>query len=196
MIGRRVPETYRNQDWPRKVAQLVNTIASKIDNGEVGGGNNGFADYNDTTGDVSVTADTWTALPNNGAGAFTNLAYMPDGVTSLMDTTTGKIDVSELELGDTILIRTDFTVTPQTNNSAVDFRYTLGSGASSYVLEHQLGRLDRGAGEDYRFALRADLIYMGDANTRDNPIGLEVKCSGGATMNNAGAVIQVIKRSA
>ena len=194
MTSRRVPETYRNQDWPRKVAQLLNELARKIDNGEAGGSNNGFADYNDTTGDVSITADTWTALPNNGAGAFTNLTYLPNGVTSLMDTATGKIDVTQLNLGDTILIRTDFTVTPQTNNSAVDFRYTLGSGAGSYVLEHQLGRLDRGAGEDYRFALRADLIYMGDTNTRDNPIGLEVKCSGDAIMNNAGAVIQVVKK--
>ena len=107
-----IPETYRNQDWPRKVARVVNTIASKIDSGEIGGGGNGFADYNDATGDVSVAAETWTALPNNGAGAFTNLGYMPKGVTTLMDTATGKIDVSELDLGDTILVRTDFTITP------------------------------------------------------------------------------------
>ena len=155
---------------------------------------NGFADYNDTTGSVAISADTWTAMPNNGAGPFTNLNYLPKDTTTLMDTATGSIDPRELNLGDTILIRTDFTVTPQTNNTALDFRYTLGYGGGAYTLEHQLGRLDRGGGESYRFALRSDLIYMGDTNTRDNLIGLEVKCSGEATMVNAGAVIQVIKR--
>jgi hypothetical protein len=150
-------------------------------------------DYNDTTGDVSMTADTWTTIPNNGLGAFTNKAYPPGGITELMDVSTGAIDPSELTLGDFILIRNDFTVTPQTNNTSLDFRYTLGAGGSAYTLEQQLGRLDRGAGVGYRFSLRIDSIYMGDANTRDNPIGLQVKCSGAATLNNAGSVIEVVR---
>lgn len=154
----------------------------------------GWIDYNDTTGDVVISADTWTTIPNNGLGAFTNKNYPPHGVTDLMDVATGAIDPTELSLGDFILIRNDFTVTPQTNNTALDFRYTLGNGGGAYSLEQQLGRLDRGAGVGYRFSLRIDSIYMGDTNTRDNPIGLQVKCSGVATLNNAGSVIEVIKQ--
>ncbi len=30
----------------------------------------GFIDYNDATGAISLLADTWTAIPNDGAGAF------------------------------------------------------------------------------------------------------------------------------
>ena len=158
------------------------------------GETSGWMDYNDTTGNVSVTADTWTTIPNNGAGAFTNKASAPAGVTELMDVATGKIDPTELDIGDFIFIRNDFTVVPQTNNTSLDFRYTLGDGAGAYTLEQQLGRLDRGAGVSYRFSLRIDSIYMGDANTRDNHIGLQIKCSGGATLTNAGSVIEVIKR--
>ena len=33
---------------------------------------NGFIDYNDTTGIVNLVADTWTTIPNNGQGAFSN----------------------------------------------------------------------------------------------------------------------------
>ena len=154
----------------------------------------GWMDYNDTTGSVSVVADTWTSIPNNGLGAFSNGAYPPAGVTALMDVATGKIDPTELDLGDFILIRNDFTIQPQTNNTSLDFRYTLGDGAGAYTLEQQLGRLDRGAGVDYRFSLRIDSIYMGDVNTRDNHIGLEIRCSGGATLVNAGSVIEVLKR--
>ena len=71
---------------------------------------NGFIDYNDTTGGVSLTAGTWTTIPNNGLGAFTNKTYKPEGVTELMDVSTGAIDTSELHLGDSILIRNDFVV--------------------------------------------------------------------------------------
>ena len=164
-------------------------IAGTLDAGSTAG----WIDYNDTTGDGSLSADTWTTIPNNGLGAFTNKAYPPSGITELMDVSTGAIDPSGLTLGDFILIRNDFTVTPQTNNTSLDFRYTLGAGGGAYTLEQQLGRLDRGAGVGYRFSLRIDSIYMGDTNTRDNPIGLQVKCSGGATLNNAGSVIEVVR---
>lgn len=155
---------------------------------------NGFIDYNDTTGSFSITADTWTDLPNNGLGAFTNKAFKPTGVTELMDTSTGYIDVTELDLGDAILIRNDYTITPNTNNCQLRFRYSLGTGAGTYTLEKIIGRLDSGSGQPYRFSLTPDEIYMGDTNTRDNPIKLQIFCSSDATVTNAGSVIQVVKR--
>ena len=158
------------------------------------GSKNGFIDYNDTTGAFSITADTWTDLRNDGAGAFTNKNYPPSGVTELIDVATGYIDPTELNLGDTILIRNDYTINPNTNNAQLRFRYELGNGGGSYTLEKIIGRLDSGSGQDYRFSLTPDLIYMGDTNTRDNPIKLQVYCTSNATVTNAGSVIQVIKR--
>ena len=32
------------------------------------GSRGGFIDYNDTTGPISLTANTWTTIPNDGAG--------------------------------------------------------------------------------------------------------------------------------
>lgn len=156
--------------------------------------NDGFLDYNDTTGSFSVLSDTWTDLPNNGLGAFTNKNYPPSGVTELIDVSTGYIDPTELSLGDTILIRNDYSINPNTNNAQLRFRYELGNGVGSYTLEKIIGRLDSGSGQDYRFSLTPDLIYMGDTNTRDNPIKLQVYCTSNATVTNAGSVIQVVKR--
>ena len=62
----------------------------------------GFMDYNDTTGSIAVPSETWTTIPNNGLGAFTNKSYPPHGVTELMDVSTGEIDPTELELGDVL----------------------------------------------------------------------------------------------
>lgn len=156
---------------------------------------NGFIDYNDTTGEVPLTADTWTAIPNNGLGAFSNNTYKPQSVSELMNLSNGTINVSDLSLGDSILIRNDFKINPNTNNALLEFRYQLGSGSNIYTLETTLGRLDDGSGKDYRFSLKPDLIYMGDTNTRDNPILLQVKLSTNGTLTNAGSVIQLIKRN-
>lgn len=157
--------------------------------------NHGFADYNDTsTASTPLTLldDTWTTLPNDGLGAFSQ-EKLPSNVDTLLGVG-GAIDITDLAIGSDILIRPDFTVTPTSNNSALSFRFSLGSGGSAYTLEQQLGRLDLGAGIPYRFALQALYIYAGDSNTRDNPINLQVKLSGGGTLVNAGMAIKVYSK--
>ena len=155
----------------------------------------GFADYNDTsTSATPVTLDdnVWTDIPNNGAGAFTNIK-LPTGVTRLLDPTTGAILLDELPIGSSAIVRMDYTVTPTTNNAALDFRYTLGNGAGAYTLETTVNRLDEGSGRSYRQALVTHYIYVGDDNTKDNPIQPQVNLSGGGTLVNAGMVIEVRK---
>lgn len=162
---------------------------------EVYNSTNGFIDYNDTTGAIALTANTWTEIPNNGLGAFSNSTYKPQNVSELMNVSTGQIDPTELTLGDTLLVRNDFKINPNTNNALLEFRYQLGNGGGVYTLETNLGRLDNGSGKDYRFSLKPDLIYMGDSNTMDNPIKIQVKLSTNGTLTNAGSVIQLIKRN-
>lgn len=159
--------------------------------------NNGFADYNDTfttTSPLVLNSNTWTTIPNDGAGAFTNVSYLPTGVSRLMDTSNGNFLFDELELGDVVNIRNDFSITPATNNQLVKLRYQLGAGAATYTLETTIGRLDSGSGIPYRFSLVPSLIYMGDLNTKDNPVLLQIQTSGNATLVNAGSAIGVTKR--
>lgn len=156
----------------------------------------GFIDYNDASTasvPINLSAEVWTDLPNDGLGAFTTTAYAPPGVTSLMDNSTGYVDPTQLKLGDTILLRNDYTINPHINNAALSFRYVLGTGAGEYTLSNVSRRLDLGSGIDYRIASGVDLIYMGDTNTRDNPIKLQVKLSSTGTLTVAGSVIQVIQ---
>ena len=162
------------------------------------GNRQGFADYNDlatATTPITLVSDTWTTLTNDGAGTFTNTTFLPTGVSSLLDTSTGALDCSELELGDSVIIRQDFTVDQTTNNSLLESRYQAGTGGGAYTIEKVLQRLDSGTTRTYRFSLTADFIYMGDANTRDNPIIPQIKLSGGGTVVNAGVVIEVVKRN-
>ena len=149
----------------------------------------GWIDYNNTSGSFAVSADTWTDLPNNGLGSFSNSSYPPQGVNELIDTATGYIDPTELNLGDVLLIRNDYQVTPQTNNTAIRFRYSLGTGGGEYQLTKREPRMDEGSGVAYPHTLDASLIYMGDTNTRDNPIKLQVWVSSQCDVINNGSVV-------
>ena len=70
----------------------------------------------------------------------------------------------------------------------------MGGGGNEYSLSTTKGRLDDGSGKYYRFNLGTDLIYMGDTNTKDNPILIQVRLSTNGTLLNAGSVIQLIRK--
>lgn len=150
----------------------------------------GFMDYNDTTGAVSLVADTWTDVPNNGAGAFTNKTYKPESVTEIMDTTTGYLDFSDLTVGSEVAIRNDFAVTPSTNNSFLEVRYVLGTGAGEYALSVANERLDNGSGIAYQRVFTFP-IYIGDLNTQSGAGKLQVRLSTPGSITNAGSYISI-----
>jgi len=156
-----------------------------------------FADYNDATTastPITLTANTWTDFTNDGAGPYSNTGFLPSNVTQLLDTSTGYLDLSQLELGDAVIIRNDFTVTTRGNRANLNFRYSLGTGAGSYTLDYFVGRLDSGAGIAYHFNLYSHYIYLGDDNTRLNPIKLQLHLSKNGFFTNNGSAIQVLKK--
>ena len=153
----------------------------------------GFIDYNDNTGEIDLITDTWTDVPNNGAGAFTNKAYAPSEVNELLDVLTGYLDFTELDLGSSVQVRIDFKVKPNINNATLECRYVLGNGGGEYALTVFEKRLDRGSGIDYDSNKGSFLIYMGDDNTRLNAGKLQVKLSSDGKLTNAGVAIQIFK---
>lgn len=160
----------------------------------------GFQDFNAVNSyPITVAADTWTTVVNDGAGAFSQDTYGPydpgDGgqkLGPLIDVTTGSIDPTQLRLGQKILVRSDLRFTPTVNNTYVQFRYELGTGAGTYYLTTQVGLLSAGAGIEYPVQT-TNYIYMGDTNTRNNPITLQVFCSNETTFTNLGSVIEVLE---
>jgi len=159
--------------------------------------NNGFADYNDGLTAITpivLTANVWTDVTNDKLGAFTNETYLPTGVNTLMDGLTGYLDFSDLNLGSDILIRIDFAVTPNTNNSLLETRYVLGQGGGEYTLPVRSSRLDSGSGIPYSSEKGSFYIYMGDTNTLGGVGKLQVKLSTNGTLVNNGVAIKILKK--
>ena len=156
----------------------------------------GIVDYNDSataTTPVNLVAGTWTDVPNDQAGAFTNTTYMPTGVTSLMDVN-GYLDFSQLTLGSSVFIRNDVEVTPNVNNALLEARYVLGDDVGEYTLGSWRLRLDTGSGIAYPSPKGAFFVYMGDLNTRDAVGKLQVKLSSAGTLKNNGVAIGIFKK--
>ena len=149
------------------------------------GAKTGWMDYNDSTGSFSISADTWTDVPNDGAGSFTNKAYKPPSVSDILDASTGYLDFSDLPLGSEMSIRHDITVRPNTNNALFEMRYLLGTGAGEYSLNFLSERLDSGSSVDYQ-RVTTFPIYMGDTNTKNNAGKLQTRLSTPGTITNAG----------
>ena len=134
----------------------------------------GVYDYNDvTTASTPISlavAGTQYELTNDGAGAFTNVAYPIPGLANMWDVATNRFifkDGTVLALGDTVDIRFDVEVTTSTTNTAIDLVIELGIGGSPYQLSI-INEADKKAAGTYKL-IRWFGIYMGDSNTLDNP---------------------------
>ena len=160
-------------------------------------GKTGFIDYNDLGTSVTptnLTANVWTDVTNDGAGPYSNSLYTPDGIGSLLDTSTGYLDFSQLALGDCLQVRLDFKYTPNINNAFLECRYVLGQGAGEYSLLVFEKRCDLGSGRGYDANKGSFLIYMGDTNTQGGVGKLQVRASSTGTLVNAGKAIQIVRK--
>ncbi len=156
----------------------------------------GYVDFNDastTNTPVTLTPNTWTTLPNDGLGSFSQ-NQLPNGDDISLDPSGGVI-LSNMPLHSELKIRMDYTVYPNVNNAFLEFGYLLGSGSSNYRLSRTIGNLPNGAGTPYQQGVTFDFIYVGDTNTQSGFVTPQVKLSTGGSVVNAGMAISIYKRA-
>lgn len=155
----------------------------------------GFFDYNDSaTVGTPIThngSEGFKKLTNDGLGAFTSTDYKPLGMTTLWNAVTNQLDFSELSLGDMVDIRIDVDVTTTSPNQDTSVQLQLGIGGSPYTLE-----LDEISPKTARTKkmLSYTGIYMGDANTLNNPGEFQLDTDSNATIVVNGWYLKVTRR--
>lgn len=156
----------------------------------------GVYDYNDAataSTPITLTADTETILTNDGLGPFTNTAYGFDDVTPY-DISANEFDWSDLELGDTVDVRLDVTVTTTSANEQVTTGMRLALGGSTYTIKFDQSQFRRsGVYQMVSFSS----VYMGDADTLNNPaeMTVETDSAAGTSVVVNGWYVRVWKRS-
>lgn len=146
----------------------------------------GYADYNDSATAVTpitVPANTWVVLTNDGLGPFSRSTLQNKvGVSTIWDGFS-QFDWSELSIDDEVEIRVDADVTTSGANADVEIKLFLGVGASEYSVPIDKGTF-KAAGTNKMGDWQG--IYLGDANTKDNPAELRIFSDVAATVVNNG----------
>lgn len=148
----------------------------------------GHARYHTTTTSVSTGIDTWTQLTNNKLGALTSEEHLPSGVTTLIDPTTGKVDLSELLAGDLVTVQVEFQLTIASNNTYAELRLQTAENGSTVDNVIQLGDLNRGTGL-YTFSVHHMIDVSGFNLAALVPV--EVRCSKDSTLQPRSLLISV-----
>lgn len=154
----------------------------------------GVEDYNDLSSpDLTPSTGVEEKVLNDGNGSFTNKTYKIPGYPDIWNTSTNQFGFSHLDLGDSVDIRFDFTVTTSGANDDISILLRLGVGASPYdLLVKRLEWRDAGT---YQFTAWYS-VYMGDANTLNNPAEVYILCGTNAdTVVTNGWYVRTNKRS-
>lgn len=157
--------------------------------------NGGFFDYNDVTTASSPIAITGGAglvtLTNDGAGSFSNDTYKPAGMADIWDVVADEFDWTVLSLGDMVDIRLDVDVTTTSPNTEVSVVLQLGTGGGTYTIPFEKTVIKSSGTVNIN---RFNGIYMGDANTINNPGLFRAEADDDITVKVIGWYVKIIKR--
>ncbi len=159
-----------------RIQQQLSTVGG-------GGENNtdGFeyvSDKNLENNPITLVADTWTKVTNDGTSGSTKRQHLPEGVTCIYDTDLQRIRLKELPVNGWLIFRFGVKVIPNVDNMTLKARikYTLPDGYQFY-LQAPGALLNDGAGIEYeeQFTLT---FYVGDEDSKNGYGELEVRADG------------------
>ena len=109
----------------------------------------GYADYNDVTTQTTPISipgtSTFVKLTNDDAGPYTRVR-LPSGVTSIWNTSTNQINLSQLPIDSMVNARYDITVTTTDANQAISLSTFLAIGSPSAYESPKLTQIFKTAG--------------------------------------------------
>lgn len=152
----------------------------------------GFANYEDTATagtPISLTANTWTNLTNNGLGART-VDKLPASVGTLWNTSTNRFSFTDLPLYTQLTGRFDLTVVTTTANQLVDVQALVAIGsASEYEFPLVTQMYFKTAGTHQINIYNG--MFIGSNDVKLNPCALRIRSDASATAKVAGWYVAV-----
>jgi len=150
-----------------------------------------YTDLATTSTPIVHIGGTETVLTNDGLGTQTLKTFAPNGVTDVWNASNSKFDWTDLKVGDMVDIRVDITVSTSTTNQEVNLVLELGQGGFDYrVPFDQAFYKATGTHPVDRY----NGIYIGDANTLDNPAQFIFSSTDNATVVVNGWYVKILIR--
>lgn len=152
----------------------------------------GWADYNDTltaTTPISPTVNVFTKLTNNGLGPNTNTSQLPTGITSLWNTATNQIDLSQIAINGMLNARYDLSITTTAVNQSVFLSVFLAIGSPSAYESPKSYYQFKSAGT-YPITVWSG-SYIGSTDVKNYPAEIKIKSDAACTVRVNGWYFQV-----
>ena len=131
---------------------------------------------------LTASEDTWTTLTNDGTSSSTKREFLPDGCTSIFDTSDNKIKCDGLQAQDVVWFRVTLGGKPTTNNTLVKLRvnYYNQNAAGATTVNFQKNFVDQhmedGAGVSHTKEFTVP-FYVGSQDTIRGYGYLEINCN-------------------
>ena len=158
-----------------------------------GGGENNYSgweyisDKNLESNPITLVADTWTQVTNDGTSSSTSRDCLPrdQGVTAIYNTTTNRIDFSQLSNKAHVIFRFGIKVNPTVDNTTLKLRlfWTMSTG-STYEVDVPGALLNDGAGIEYENEFTLP-FYVGNDITKNGYGIVQVKADGDCTITDS-----------
>lgn len=154
----------------------------------------GWYDYNDSitvVTPINITSNDTIQITNDARGDQTTSQFAPYGCGQIWDTATNSFDFSDLNIGDEILIRLSLNITTTSNNQVTRVYMNMASGVFNYKIND--GHWVFKSTGSYQVESVIPL-YIGNAETRDNPAEIMFTTDGNATVQVNGFYVSVTRR--
>lgn len=138
----------------------------------------GWEDVNDSGSSQSLTSGSWVSLTNDAAGPNTATGYLLPGYSTGWDTTNNEFDWSGagLEIGDTVDIRFDVSITTTTANDYAALKLVMAYGDPDEFDILICGDSFKTAGTTQRVLVTS--LYIGSTAVLNNPAKVQMYTDG------------------
>jgi len=129
----------------------------------------------DASGSQALSlSDTWYDLSNDGAGSGSTTSYAVSGHGDIWDTSTDRLDLTDLSIGDRFDVQINVTVTTTTADTLIEAGILMGEGVTDMALAFPSQHYkDTGA---YQYTAQVSGTVFNSA-IRDNPVAIRMKSS-------------------
>lgn len=155
----------------------------------------GWFNYDNSITSQRIPPGVWTTLQNDGAGPATNLQFPPYNVTRLLDTSTGKLLLDELEAGDEVYVRYVVDIQVLSNYTTFSFSHLFGESSPTRFPMGSVTSFTEGAGLKTGDMVIDTNFYVLDQDTVDGGALPQIFATNEVDVNYKSCYISVTRRA-
>lgn len=149
--------------------------------------------YDNAIVEQIIPSGVWTTLTLDSSGPATVTEFGPEGLGDIMDSPSGRIDLSGLSIGDEVYIRHILNITPNLASSSYMFSHLVGAEPNGFRLPTITAPLG-GAGQSTGKFVLDTHFFLQSEHQKQTGAFPQIFSSGGLIVNHLSTYISISRR--